>query len=179
MRNQGTSSSPGFTLLEMLVAIAVGSMVLIACFEIWAQTDRLVQLFSSENHNRQLDAALTHLLYADLTNHPQTEPKLVGTQDEIRRTTVSYESEDRRVLDTRVRYQVRDLDDGNALVRDWKWVDLQNQFHNSEQLLTADRISFEFRLSTGEWVNSIPTETKIHTIRLNVDDRNYLFPVNR
>lgn len=166
----------GFTLLELLAALSVTAILVLAVFETVSYYTSLTESVRQKSLERHRRAALRRLLWQDLHNKPVGEPNLSGDPDELARTTVSMESERSLALDTRIRYYVRQRDDRQVLYREWKWSDIHTDTQPPQSLIGAERIEFGYRGPRSSWFKTTQRADTVTAVRLQWGDESVQVP---
>jgi prepilin-type N-terminal cleavage/methylation domain-containing protein len=173
-----TDPSSGFTLVELMVGIAVSSILLVGLFQLLtdlANFQNSYRTSSIRNHRR---AALVRILDQDLTSLPKAKPDFVGHPDEFYRTTVSYDPEEGHRLETRVHYYLRATDEGQQLRRETRWTDLQDGYDDPRTIRTADRIDFRYLTASGATLRSTRGKDRTVTaVVIRLPEANLTVPV--
>ncbi len=169
------SSRDGFTLLELLAGIAVGSLLLVFVFQL------LTYLTAARSHlkNRGLDhhrrQVLWTILNRDLTSLPVGKRELQGTKNKLSFITVVPESDRHLQLQTKVQYTVEPASKGQKLYRRWKWVDLHDDYQAKELLARGKEIYFHYSAKPAKWVSSIAElKRSPRSVRLQIDEQELL-----
>ncbi|MFB6344169.1 MAG: type II secretion system protein J [bacterium] len=176
------SEDGGFTLIELLVGIAVSSILLIGLFQLLSELTTLRTSYQKIALSSHRKAVLRRHLYQDLYSIPSSKVDFRGSTDELYRTAVTHtsleNSQEGMTLDTRVHYYTRRDESGLKLIREWKWKDLHDDYKESDVMLTAEKITFEYITETGGTVRSPSrTEGKIAGVKLTIDDSTLTIPV--
>lgn len=161
------SGNSGFTFIELIAGLAVAAVLFLAVFQFLGRTTSLsVQVGESAN-NRQQRLVLSRLLWEDLNHQPVGNPRFRGKEKQLTRTTARLESERTLMLDTRVRYEVKETKEGQTLQRSWKWPDLQDDFGSPETILKADTIQFTYQDANGRWVKKATRAGTLTALKLS------------
>lgn len=147
-------SSAGFTLIELLVGIAVSSILLMGLFQLLGELTTLRATFREQSRRTHRRVALQRLLYQDLYSLPAKKSEFQGTPDEFYRTTVAHSGDRGLLLESRVHYFTRRQDDKINLLRETRWVDLQDGYENQKVLFSAESIQFRYITKSGRTVRS-------------------------
>lgn len=175
--SRGTDApEAGFTLLELLAGLAVGSLLVLAVFQFLHQFYALNHRLRSTTREEHVRTVLTRLLWTDVNNQPVGEPNLEGREREFARTTATYQSQDHLLMDTRVRYFVDERNNQQALIREWKWPAIHSDTQPGTVLLRADEIRFEYQLPRGDWIPEVRGGDTVTQIRLHWADQNLVVP---
>lgn len=158
----------GFTLLEMVVGIAISSMLILAVFQLMNDFTSLYARLSGISQRDHRRVGLRQILDHDLNSIPVGSPEFEGNKKELFKTTPSREGDDLYLLETRVHYYIETENDKSRLFREWKRTDLHDEFKQRQRLLTADSLSFSYRESSGNWVSRTDEVDKsVQAVRLN------------
>jgi len=167
----------GFTLIEVMVGIAVSSILIVAVFQFLG---RLIT-FREETLRRGLEVhhrvAVVQLLHQDLMSVPVGEMTFRADRGEFSRRTVTHETAESRIMDSKVLYDVR-LEEGKEhLYREWKWSEIHDDFRKERRLISAEEITIEYRTSEGRWVEELIDEEFPDAVRIIWADRSMTLPV--
>ncbi len=160
-----------------MAGIAVASVLFLAVFQFLGRSLSLSVQRGETSAQRHQRLVLSRLLWEDLNHQPVGNPRLNGRANELSRTTARLETEQGLILDTRVKYQIKETTRGQELVRRWKWTGLQEEFRNPETLLRSKDIRFSYRDATGGWVNQVEAADAITSIKLTWSDGSIITPL--
>lgn len=174
------SRNAAFTLIELLVGIAVSTILLLGLFQLLADLSLLQMKYEQQSRESHQQASLVRIMNQDLTSLPKSEPDFVGRKREFIRTTVAYHPEKNHRLETRIRYYTRSREDGKtALLRQSKWVDLQDDFDQPRVLLEATSIDFSYRtVNNVEVQKNAGVDSRIGTVIIQMADKSLSFPIS-
>jgi len=169
----------GFTLIEMLVGIAATSILLIAVFQFLGDLVTLRSRLFQRGERIHEKIALGDLLHRDLTAVPRGEMSFNASRDEFFRRTVSRETPESKLLDTRVRYAVEQENGRDHLYRYWKWSEIHNSYQEGDRLLSASKITLNYRTAEGQWAESPLKDVRPRAVRVEWDHQSVVVPVAR
>lgn len=166
----------GFTLLEMIVGIAISSVLLVAVFQFLGKLITFRQSLVERGLKNQERVNLAQLLHHDLMSIPRGEMKFSGDRNQFTRRTVSHETDESKWMDVLVRYRIRNEQGKDHLYRSWRWSDIHSDYQESERLLTAKSITINYRATGQDW-HQIPREDRPDAIRISWNDRSTVSPL--
>lgn len=133
------------------MGITVASTLLLGVFQFMSRTITFRRTVYERGKKAHREVALYQLMDHDLTAIPRGEMKFSAQRDRFSRRTIGSEQMHGKVLDTRVQYVIRAGEDGEHLIRRWRWADVQSEYQNEDILLESDQIRLEYRHPNGEW----------------------------
>jgi prepilin-type N-terminal cleavage/methylation domain-containing protein len=176
--NERSEGAGGFTLVELMVGIAVSSLLIVGLFQLLTDLSKFQRQYSNAARNNHRRATLVRILSRDLSSLPQAKPEFEGGPTEFHRTTVATHPTEGYRLETRVRYFIRREDSVAQLHRESRWIDLQNNYTESRLLLEAASMSFRYRLDNSRTVRSpSPERDTVRAVILRLPEGNLTLPV--
>lgn len=168
----------GFTLVELMVGIAVSSLLIVGLFQLLTDLSKFQQKYSETAVNNHRRAALVRILSQDLTALPRAKPEFEGGPTEFSRTTVAVHPTEGHRMETRVRYFIRREDSMAELHRETRWIDLQEDYGESRVLLEASSMSFRYRIDDNRTVRSpSPEEDTVKALVLRLPEDDMTLPI--
>lgn len=167
----------GFTLIEMLVGIAVTSILLIAVFQFLGDLITLRSRLFERGKRVHQRVALADFLHRDLSAVPRGEMSFRTNRNEFSRRTVSRETPESKLLDTRVRYSIEKENGRDHLYRYWRWSEIRNSFQEGERLLSAPDIILSYRRENGQWHQTPLEDERPRAVRIEWNKQSVVVPV--
>jgi prepilin-type N-terminal cleavage/methylation domain-containing protein len=172
-------SRQGFTLIELLIGIAVSSILLVGLFQLLTELTMLRRQFATSSSKTHQQVTLTRVLDQDLTALPMSKANFIGRRREFYRTTVAHAPNRNLRMETRVHYFIRAQNNRMALLREARWVDMQNRFGEPEVLYSASSIRFQYRTVNNRTVRSLSENETAAFVTIELPDNTITIPLGR